>query len=135
VDEGKKVRDSIQHNEFTRVFDIEIIENSIEYARGKMRIESKHINRIGSVHGGAIFSLADTIGGCAAASNGTAAATISGNINYLSPAINTKEIIAVARIIKSGKNILVYNIDLFDEKEKLLATATFTYFAINKLKV
>lgn len=102
------------------------------YAKGRLVIRPEHMNPIGSVHGGCIFFLCDTIGGTAAISHGTYATTISGHINYLNPAIGTSTLTAVAREVKCGKNIIVCDVEVFDEKESIIAKGTFSYFNLNK---
>lgn len=102
------------------------------YARGRLIIKPEHMNPIGSVHGGCIFFLCDTIGGTAAISHGTYATTISGNINYLNPAIDTSVLTAVAREVKRGKNIIVCDVEVYDERKSIIAKGTFSYFNLNK---
>lgn len=102
------------------------------YARGRLIIKPEHMNPIGSVHGGCIFFLCDTIGGTAAISHGTYANTISGNINYLNPAIDTSVLTAVAREVKRGKNIIVCDVEVYDERKSIIAKGTFSYFNLNK---
>lgn len=102
------------------------------YAKGRLMVRPEHMNPIGSVHGGCIFFLCDTIGGTAAISHGTYATTISGNINYLNPAIGTSVLTAVAREVKYGKNIIVCDVEVYDEKESIIAKGSFSYFNLNK---
>ena len=102
-------------NGFANDIGIEIIEVEEGYAKGEIQIEEKHLNPGNSVHGGCIFTLADTVGGCAAWTRGSYVATASSNINYLNAAIDCKKIVAIAREIKAGKKLLVYEVDIFDE--------------------
>lgn len=111
---------------------IEEVEIKKGYARGEIKITKDHMNVIGSVHGGCIFTLADTISGAAACSYGFYQTTVSGSINYLSPAINISKLIAVAKEVKHGKTISVYDVDILNEDDKLLANASFTYFNLKR---
>lgn len=98
------------------------------YAKGELVLEPYHINAVGSVHGGCIFSLADTMGGAAAASYGTRCTTISSDFHYLSAAIGNKKLVSTASEIKHGKTIRVYDIDVRDENDCLIAKGIFSYY-------
>ena len=110
----------------------QVMEVSAGYARVEMDIDERHINPIGSVHGGAIFSLADSAGGVAAMSRGSFVTTVTGSINYLNPAINVKKLIADTRELKAGKNILVYDVAIWDESGQAIAEAHMTYYSLHK---
>ena len=111
-----------------------IVITSLEEGKATTEVEVKecHINPIGSVHGGMLYSLADTTGGVAASSYGSFVTTVSGEISYLNPAIGVKKLIGKSRELKVGKTIMVYDVDIFDENEKLLATARMTYYSMHK---
>ena len=102
------------------------------YAEGEMRIDAMHGNPIGSVHGGAIFSLADTIGGVAATSKGSYVTTVSGNINYLNPAIGTSYLKAKTREVKAGKTIMVYDVVMQNDQDQVIAEARMTYYNLHR---
>jgi len=103
------------------------------HARLELEIDyARHGNPIGSVHGGVIFALADSAGGVAAASKGSYVTTVSGDINYLNPAIHVKKLIATTRELKAGKNILVYDVTISDENEKVIAESRMTYYSLHK---
>lgn len=105
-----------------------ILELSAGYAIGEFPIEKNHLNLIDSVHGGAIFTFADMVGGAAADAYGNYVTTVNASINYLNPAIGTKKLIGKAKKVKNGKSIIVVNVEITDDKEILIATATFTFY-------
>lgn len=117
---------------FAREIGIVVKEITDGYAKVDMKIDESHINPLGTVHGGAIFSLADTAGGAAATSKGNYVTTVSGDINYLNPAIGVKCLTAKTRELKAGKKILVYDVTILDETEKVIAEARMTYYNLNK---
>lgn len=117
---------------FSNGIGIRMVEISEGYAKAEIIIEEKHLNPGNSVHGGCIFTLADTVGGAAAWSRGNYVATTSSNINYLNPALNTKKLVATAKEIKFGKSILVYEVEIWDEKDRLIAKATNSYYNIGR---
>ena len=65
---------------------IELMEVSTGRSKVRMRIEKRHINGHGSVHGGAIFTLADTAFALASNSHGIPAAAINAHISYVKSA-------------------------------------------------
>ncbi len=117
---------------FTREMGMQVTEASNGYARVEMKLDERCGNPIGSVHGGVIFALADTAGGVAATSRGSFVTTVTGNINYLNPAMSAKMLIATAKELKAGKNILVYDVSVTDEKEHTVAEARMTYYSLHK---
>jgi acyl-CoA thioesterase len=56
-------------------------------ARVKMEVTDRHLNSHGTVHGGALFTLADTAFALASNSHGVPAAAINANISYLKAAL------------------------------------------------
>lgn len=113
---------------FTMVNGIKITKVSEGYAEGKIEITENHLNVSKGIHGGCIFSLADTVAGCATWSRGHKATTSNSSISFLRPTFDVKTLIAKAKEIKYGKNLLVYDVDIEDEKNRLIAKATITYF-------
>lgn len=112
---------------FIQALGIEITDLADGYARGEMELTAMHGNPIGSTHGGVLFSVADTIGGAAALTAGSFCTTISGTINYLNAAMGCKKLIGEARAVKVGQRVGVYQVQIFDETEKLICTTTMTY--------
>lgn len=99
------------------------------YAKCEIEIKPWHLNVLGVIHGGVLFSLADTVSGTAAAASGEyRVTTVSGNINYLRAGKNTSKITAEAVEVKNGKTFSVCDAKIFDDKGTLLATTTMTFY-------
>ncbi|MGL5435287.1 MAG: PaaI family thioesterase [Lachnospiraceae bacterium] len=122
-----------KENQFMGLVGIKLTQMEEGYAVGEIELKAHHKNLIGSVHGGCIFSLADSIAGAAAMSRGDRATTLSSDFHYLSPALTCEKLIASAKEIKNGKTITVIEVDVKDEKEILLAKGTFSYFSLGKI--
>lgn len=103
------------------------------YAKCEIILDERHANPIGSTHGGVLFTLVDTVGGAAATSRGRYVTTVSGNINYLRPAMNCKKLIGESREIKVGKKMCVYDVMITDENDREIAKATMTFFYLDKI--
>jgi len=89
------------------------------------------MNHLKTAHGGYIFGLADTAAGIAAISDGRNAVTVDSNINYFKPATGEK-LIAIAKVLKPGKAISVFEVLIYDNRDDLVAKATITYYYIEK---
>lgn len=100
------------------------------YARVEVEIGPQHVNPIGSVHGGVLFTIADTTAGAAATSRGRYMTTMSSSMNFLRPAIGCKKLTGESREIKVGKQVCVYEVTITDETGREIAVATMTFHAI-----
>jgi len=89
----------------------------------------KQLNNV--VHGGILAALADTAGAIAAyttVAKGVALATIELKINYLE-AVPGGRIRAEARVLRTGRNFVVTECEIFDQKGALAAKALLTFGA------
>ena len=94
---SKKMYEKIIEKEmdgFVKLTGIGNVEVDEGYAKGEIEIKPVHLNPIGTVHGGVLFTLADTIGGLASISRGGFSTTVSSDIVYLNPTMNSKKLIA-----------------------------------------
>ncbi len=117
---------------FAKEIGVKIVSISNGYAKAEINVNESHLNPGKSVHGGCIFTLADTVGGAAAWTRGNYVATTSSNITYLNPAIESKKLIGIAKEIKFGKNILVYDIEVWDDMDRLIAKTTNSYYNLGR---
>ncbi len=124
----------IRNTGFIREVGFDTTEIREGYARGEVALAPKHGNPSGSIHGGVIFTIADTIGGAAATSRGRYVTTLSGNINYLRPAMGCKKLIGESREVKVGKNVCVYDVIITDETGREIAVATMTYYYLKEIE-
>ncbi len=90
-----------------------------------MDVNERHLNGVGIVQGGALFTLADFA--CAVAANAEEPAFISadGTISYFS-AGRGKKLIAEATVLKSGKSLVFCEATITNDDDKLVAKASFT---------
>ncbi|SDR48686.1 PaaI family thioesterase [Pseudovibrio sp. Tun.PSC04-5.I4] len=97
-------------------------------AECSLDIDARYTNRSGVVHGAMITMLLDNAcgGACSASVDPTGMqpfVTISLNINFMAPAI-CKRLVAKGHVIGGGKSTLFAEAQLFDENNRLIATAT-----------
>jgi acyl-CoA thioesterase len=121
----EKVIASFKNDKFSKSAGIEIIEVRPGFAKCIMAITDNHLNGLGIVMGGAIFTLADFTFSLAATSHGIAAVTLNAFISYLKKC-NHGVITAIASEVSRAKRTGVYHIDVFDENSQMIATVTGT---------
>lgn len=107
---------------------IEVREN---YCKLEAEITQTSINHLNICHGGFLYGLADTAGGVASMTDERVSVTVSSSMNFLRPAAG-KKLVAEAIKIKTGQSISVFDVKIYDEKNKIVCTSTFTYTYINK---
>jgi acyl-CoA thioesterase len=120
-------------NPFWSLLGMEIIEIKKGWAKIRLPFSEKLANGIGVVHGGAIFSPADSAVGMALiglVSKNENISTLEMKINYLRP-LTAGDIIAEAKIVHKGSMTAIGDVEVKDEVGNLIAKGLATY-AITK---
>ncbi len=116
----EEMKKFFQRDLFARHLGIELLEVTEGKARAKMPIKDFHFNSLGSVHGGAIFSLADFVFAAASNSYGTMAVAINVCISYLRAA-RGGTLFADAREVSRNPKLASYAISIKDDASNLVA--------------
>jgi uncharacterized protein (TIGR00369 family) len=93
---------------------------------GRLAWSAKLCTAGGVLHGGALMTLADSLGGLCAYLNlpeGAATATISSSTNFLRP-VRGGEVRGTARPVHAGRSVIVVQTDLRDDSSALVAQVT-----------
>ena len=97
-------------------------------AEGVLEVRKDAYNPLGVIHGGALFTLADTVTGTAAYTIGNRpCVTLDSSMQFLAAARGDR-IHCLAKAKKLGRTIVVYDVTLTDGEERLVASGTFTFF-------
>jgi acyl-CoA thioesterase len=99
---------------------IELMEVSAGRAKVRMRIAGWHKNSHGTVHGGAIFTLADTAFALASNSHGVPAAAINAHISFVKSA-TAGTLYAEAEEFSLNPRIATYSVTVTDEAGEKIA--------------
>jgi acyl-CoA thioesterase len=111
-----------------------IIESITEdYSICTLDIEERHLNALGNVQGGMIFTIADFAFAVHATAMGIPTVLRDGNITYLKPVKGSK-LIAKSFPISVGRNMCLYKTELYDDRNILVAYSVLNGFIINKTK-
>lgn len=98
--------------------------------RGALEVSDTSLNPHGTVHGGCLYTLADTVAGSAVASgSGQSCVTVSGTLEFLHPATGPK-IQCSASPKKTGRSLWVMQVELTDQYGKMVATGTFIFMLV-----
>jgi uncharacterized protein (TIGR00369 family) len=126
----KELRERLRNTNTAKQFGFELAEASPGRAILHMRVDERHKQLHGVVHGGVLAALADTAGGLASYMSmprGTRIATIEMKINYLE-GVEAGTVEADARVVRIGKHIAVVDCDVRDGNRRLVGKALMTFF-------
>lgn len=127
----EKLREiTLSKNPFCQLLEMELLDAKEGYAIGRIPVKNDVMNMYGSVHGGASYALADTIGGIAATTYGNYVLTVDGKMNYLLQIKDTDYLYCEAKVVRQGHTIGVYQITFTNDQKEVVATADFTYFRL-----
>ena len=96
-----------------------------------MKIKPRHKQLHGVVHGGVLATVADTVAAIAAYTTvpkGTEIATVELKINFLEP-VPGGRIKAVGRVLRTGRNFVVTECEIYKEDGAMVAKALLTFEA------
>lgn len=116
----EKILKFFENDRFAAHNDIEVVDISPGEATTRMEVSDIHLNGVGTVHGGALFTMADFTFALVANSHGTVTVAINANISYLK-AVQSGVLTAEARELSSGGRISSYTVDIYDESRSLVA--------------
>jgi len=109
------------NDEFARHSGIEVVKFSAGYAKVKMAVERYHLNGVGIVNGGAIFTLADFAFGVASNAQGQGVAvSINASIAFIK-AVKSGILFAEAQEVSMSSKLGNYNVHVTNEHNDLVA--------------
>lgn len=92
------------------------------------------LNLYGNLHGGFIFSLCDIAAGMATYAYEVSNVTLQGNINFLR-GVNSGTIFIEANAIHKGGKTVINQVEIKDEAEHLIASASFSMFLFDAISI
>lgn len=130
--EQKRVKFN-ETNVFMSALGIEITALRQGYAEAKLTTGRRHRNTSGNVHGGVLFTMADSVTGAASKTYGHQTTTIEGKINYLRAVSIDHEILtATANVLHAGRKTIVIECRITDSDGNLVAAMLYTYYALDQ---
>ncbi len=109
-----------KNDKFAYHVGIKLLEASEGRAKAKMEIKKHHLNGVNTVHGAAIFTLADLVFAVASNSHGTIAMGINVSISYLK-AIREGILYAEAKEVSKNPKLAAYQVQVTDAGGDIVA--------------
>lgn len=107
-------------DKFARHAGIELVDVGPGWAKASMKIEPFHFNGARTVHGGAIFTLADFAFAVASNSHGTMAMGINTSVNFVKAALGGT-LYAEAQEQSKGPKLAAYSVIITDDAGDVVA--------------
>lgn len=125
-DRLEHLKDRINRCPFNQANGIQAFEALEGCAQIKVALGPDSRNIWGITHGGLLFSAADVAAGLAAQTlwDGTTV-TVSANVNYLRASRDAKELLASAKVQKSGRSMSFCSVRVYDDCGQLLMTGQY----------
>jgi len=125
-----KLNWSIDHNPFSKLCKMEVLEAEEGYVKGRMPLLEEYTNPYQGMHGGCLYALADTMAGLAGVTYGNYVVTVDGHLNYINAANNTEYVYCEARVRKAGKKVVLCQLDIFGDDGTCFCTGDFNFFRL-----
>jgi len=123
---------TLDHVPFAKLLGIEVDSVEPGHAVLSMKLRDDLMRNNGIAHGGAIATLIDSAMAMAIMAlleENERTVTVDLTIHYLRP-ISEGTARASARVVRAGRRVITVSAELFDQNEKLSATAISTYLRI-----
>src|SRR5580698_3056600 len=127
---AEHLRKRLAANSTGRQLGFKLVKATRGRVRLQMKVDARHLQVHGVVHGGVLAALADTAGGLAsymACPLGTRVATVEMKINYLE-GVERGTVTADAEVVRIGRHLAVVDCDVTDDTKRLVAKALMTFF-------
>ena len=122
----KKIKEAIfrqvEKEPFALKFGLKLVDLDEGYSKVEMDFTPDMENIHGMAHGGALFAIIDEAFETASNSHGTVAVALNMNITYLSSPSPGSRLIAEAREFNRTQKTAVYDIKVFDDQKKPIAS-------------
>ena len=115
------LRQRVDQAGLARRMGMKLVELGAGYAVVSMPVDDSLDNWVGRTHGGAIMALADQALGAAAYTIAGTPVAIQFNINFLSTTTKGEEVRAIARQVHAGRRVAVFDFEVRDLENRLLA--------------
>ncbi len=122
---------TFEKDQFAKTSGIKLLDASPGYAKAQMIINQNHLNAVGVVHGGAMFTLADFTFAVASNTQGKVALAIDAEISFFK-SVSSGVLTSVAKEISLHNKLGTYLIEIFNEENVLIAHFKGTVFRKNQ---
>ncbi len=120
------LRRLVTQTNFNSMLGIEPSISSSGRAELSLQIEARHLNRVGTVHGGLLMTMLDTLMGYAATAameDGSGGIATSAMTTHFLEAVSAGEIIGAGQVVADNGAYLITSAELHDADGRLIASA------------
>ena len=131
---GKSLKNPKPPKDFLELIGLRFVKMEKGFSRTEINITGSHLNPYESLHGGVVYSLADTgMGGALSTclEDDERCSTIEIKINYFK-STRSGGLICDTRVIQKGKNIAFLESSVKDNDDRLMAMASGTFYIFKK---
>jgi acyl-CoA thioesterase len=116
----QRIAEFFERDRFARENGMRVAEVRLGFARAEMTVEPRHMNGVGILQGGAVFTLADLAFAAASNSHGVVAVGAQADITYFK-AVRAGKLTAIAEEISRTHKLSTCLIRVTDEENNLVA--------------
>jgi acyl-CoA thioesterase len=120
-DDADRARRLLSRDRFATHCGIALLEVGDGHARASLEVRPEHLNGVGVVQGGAVFTLADFAFAAAVNSHGTVAVAVQASVSFLA-ATRSGTLVAEAREISRTARLASCEVRVTDGEGRLVAT-------------
>ena len=134
----KAIKEHVNSCAYYQLLQLEVTELAHGYARFRMPAAENLLQFQGMVHGGAIYSLADSAVAIALLTTcqpEEQVVTIEGKINYVAPVRAGGEVTAEARLVHRGRQTALGDVEVKGDDGRLVAKGLITYMVVRKREI
>src|SRR5512140_3803021 len=118
--ESERIAAFFERDRFARENGIRVVEVRPGYARTEMMVEARHLNSVGILQGGALFTLADLAFALACNSQGVLAVGCQADVTWFK-AVRSGRLTASAEEVVRTRKLSTCLVRVTDEREELVA--------------
>ena len=126
------IKHILHHDKFSEWLGIKLIDVKEGYCKIKMKVREEMVNGFHVMHGGIVFSLADSAFAFACNTHNNLSLALECNISFLKQVNVGDELIAEAKEIHNGRSTGVYSISVLNQHDQQVALFKGTCFRTGK---
>ena len=127
------VNETVQDIPFLKTLGVSVHEIAEKHAEMTVTIDERHLNYMGTVHGGLISALVDTV--CffpkPLIPSGLKLTTVDLNVSYVKPALQGDTLVARSELLHLGRRTARLSVKVTDQDHGLVAYGTATLMVLS----
>ena len=127
------VNEKVQNIPFLKTLGVSVMDITEKQAEMSVTIDDRHLNYMGTVHGGLISALVDTV--CffpkPLIPSGLKLTTVDLNVSYVKPALKGDTLVARSELLHLGRRTARLSVKVTDQNHGLVAYGTATLMVLS----